>query len=1133
MRKRIRLVSIVLLTAGTLFGSAGLYAAVATVPLFVSTSATPNVMLLFDNSGSMNNIIWATGYNPNTTYPNWANYNCDRGGQSQTPCWTAQEGNVILSDIYDDRGSCNSVSVSSSGTPGTARIRGVKGSTTRCLLLPDPVGAHATRYTGNYLNYLFETYATVTGNGGRDLTTGLIPSSFRLQTAKNVAINFVNSNANLRIGLSSFNPPSGSGSSFNGAPGGRINAVCGTATSSLVSAINGFTASTNTPLAETLYEITRYFRGMTSFYNASTSYTSPIQYRCQRNFAIVVTDGAPTFDRTFPTNDPDDPRESSRSLPNWDGLSPAPPARFSDGDNISGDAEGDTYYLDDIAKFGYEIDMRTGGNDLAAGSFNDPRFPIQSLRTYTVGFTVANQMLEDAAFYGDGRYFTANNDAELNAALRSAISDIQTRTSAAASVATNSTRLSTDTLIFQARFSTNDWSGQLLAYPVSSSGTVGIPAWDAKDHIPAPGSRNIVTLSGGTGVNFLYANLNSAQKNALKLKPDNSSGDDAYGTAVVNYLRGDDSGEAPDAQDFRPRTSRLGDIINSDPVFVGKQDFGFDVLPGTEGSAYRTFRASSAYQNRIPMIYVGANDGMLHGFNATSGQPNSGDELFAYVPNAIIPNLRFLTEASRADDPGNVGLPASGYNQKHRYFVDGSSRVIDAYLTLGSSTAWRTILVGALGAGGRGVFALNVTDPSALGTSTPLWEFTSSSTGGSEMGFSIPQPSMGRMYNGSWAAIVANGYESASNTARLYILDLATGSVIKEFNTGVGSASQPNGLSSPIPVDVDQDRIVDFIYAGDLWGNLWKFDVTSNNVSQWDFGFKQGSTPKPLFTACTDASSTTTCYNTRQSITARPEVGNNPTGGQMVYVGTGKYFEDCDARTTTNGSTVSCTTTGTATQVVQSFYAIRDLFTKGSTGTPAPVGSGRSTTNLLQQQVIATQTFSFTNPDGSPGSDQVRVTSNNSIDNTHKGWYIDLPIGGERQVANPILRGGRIIFTTLIPNNDPCGFGGDSWLMELDALSGSRLSFSPFDLNNDGVFTIGDFVQITIGGNPVMVPVSGSKSTEGIIKTPGILNAGGSGSGGGDDRKQYKLASGTTGGIFRKGEYAGDDSGRQSWRQIR
>jgi type IV pilus assembly protein PilY1 len=1104
----------------TVFSAASV-AAVSSMPLFVSTSATPNIMLVFDNSGSMNNIIWDTGYNPNVTYPNWANYSCNHSFGSGNPCWTAADGSILIGQLTDgDRDNCNS-----------GRIRGRNNSgTTRCLRLPDPVGGGDTRYAGNYLNYLFETYANVSNDNGRDLTTGLIPTDYRIQVARNVATTFVNSNSNLRIGLSSFNPASGAtgGSAFNN-QGGRIDAVCGTATSTLVSTINGYGAVANTPLAETFYEVTRYFRGMSGLFHANASHVSPIQYRCQRNFAIVITDGFPTRDNSIPTTDADD---TNGWLPNWDRTTGTPATtasmyplfpQFSDGFFASSGTEaeeGYTLYLDDLAKFAFDTDMRKSGNDLAGGSFNDTAFEIQRLRTYTVGFALENQMLKDAAFYGDGRFFNANNSTELNSALRSAISDIQTRTSAAASVATNSTRLSTDTLVYQARFSTNDWSGQLLAFPITASGSTGTPAWDAKDLIPTHGSRNIITRNGNTGVAFQYNNLNTTQKNALKLKPDNTSGNDAYGTAVVNYLRGDDTNEAPNAQDFRARTSLLGDIVNSDPVFVGKQDYGFDALPGTEGSSYTSFRGSSLYQNRAPMLYVGANDGMLHGFNASTGV-----ELFAYVPNAIIPDLRFLTEASKADDPTNVGLPASGYNQKHRYYVDGSGRTIDAYVNLTGTTTWHTILVGALGAGGKGIFAINVTDPASLGTSSPLWEFTTGSTGGSEMGYSIPQPSMGRMNDGSWVAIISNGYESSSNTARLYILNLATGTVLKEFNTGVGSSSQPNGLSSAIPVDVDRDRIIDFIYAGDLHGNLWKFDVTSNNPNQWDFGFKQGSTPKPLFTACTNSSNATNCYNTRQPITSRPEVGSNPTGGQFVYFGTGKYFEDCDSRTTTNSTTVNCSTTGTATQVIESFYGLRDLYTKGSTGTATPIGTGRSSTSLLQQSVIATQTFSFTNPDGSAGTEQVRVTSNSSITDSHQGWYIDLPDNGERQVSTPLLRGGRIIFTTLIPNNDPCGFGGTSWLMELDALQGARLTFSPFDLNNDQLFTVGDFVNITLAdGSVVKVPVSARKSKEGIIKTPGVITAG---------EIEYKFASGTTGGIDRTVENAANAGGRQSWRQLR
>lgn len=1115
MKRSNKTLWVVLLGSLSAFTSAASYAAVASLPLFVSLFATPNVMLLFDNSGSMNNIIWDAGFVATSSPPDWST------------TWDPDDGNVTLSELEE----CSGGNVGQSGTSDCCPDNYKRGKKStggkRCLRLPDPVGSETTRYYGKYLNYLFETYGT---GGGADIRT-TIPATTRIATARNVATNFVNSNSNLRIGLASFNPNSGAPSGSSNNQGGRINAVCGTATSTLVTTIAGYGAVANTPLSESYYEVTRYFRGINGHFNTGAApYASPIQYRCQRNFGIVLTDGAPTFDRSIPNNDPDDPT-GAPSLPNWDGLSPAPPAQFSDGDNTSGDAEGDTYYLDDVAKFAYETDARKTGNDLYGGSYNDAAFEIQRLRTYTIGFAVNNQMLQDAAFYGDGAYYTADNDAQLTAALKSVVSDIQTRTSSAASVATNSTRLSTDTLIYQARFSTNDWGGQLLAFPVTSSGGIGTVAWDAKNLIPAHASRNIVTFKPGTGgINFVWdtAVLTTAQQRALRCKPTENintcittgTNTDAYGSEVLSYLRGNDVDEAPADKDFRPRTSLLGDIVNSDPVFVGKQDYGFEALGGSEGTAYATFRATSAYQTRTPMLYVGANDGMLHGFNATAG-----NETFAYVPNAVYPKLRFLTEASKSDDPLNVGLPASGYNQKHQYILDGSSRTIDAYISYdgGATTNWETVLVGSLGAGGAGIFGLKVTAPASLGTGTPKWEFTTASTGGSELGFSIPQPSMGRMNDGSWVAIIGNGYESASNTARLYLLNLATGAVIKEFNTGVGSASQPNGLSSPIPIDVNRDRKIDYIYAGDLHGNMWKFDVSGSTVASWDFGIKSGTTPVPLFTACTTTTDATTCYNSRQSITARPDVTLNPTGGQMVLFGTGKYFDDCDNKTVTNGATVNCSAdAATATQTTQSFYGLRDTFAAGATA-----GIGRraiSASGLLQQTVSSTETFT-----GTGISEQTRTTTNTAITDAHKGWVLDLPTNGERQVATPILRGGRIIFTTLIPSQDPCGFGGDSWLMELDALSGSRLAFTPFDLNQDGEYTATDFVVPGVGGGSTggsgtRIPASGRKSKQGIIKTPGIIQAG---------ETEYKYASGTTGGIDITRENAGTSSGRQSWRQIR
>ncbi|HSW13322.1 MAG TPA: PilC/PilY family type IV pilus protein [Solimonas sp.] len=1027
-------------------------------PLFLSASVDPNVMLLFDNSGSMRNMIFADGYNPGTTYRDWSQA-C--GSSSTDSCWSATDTIVEQSEI--PRGTCPS---------GWQRGRKESGGNqAKCLKLPFPLvngSTNITRYTGNYLNYLFETFPNNT-----DLTVGnLIPQETRITVAKNVATNLVNANAELRWGLARFNATAGS----NNGPGGRVIANCGSTIGTVTGAISGIAPDTNTPLAETYYEITRYFRGMGSQYNSGVSYTSPIQYRCQKNFALVVTDGFPTYDDGLPTNDPDDTADTTRALPNWDGRtgSPATTAamyplfpRYSDGFKGQSGSEGNEGYtllLDDVAKFGFDTDMRKTGNDASGVSFNDPNFPVQRLETYTVGLAIDNQMLRDAAEYGNGQAYTARNASELTTALTAALNDIASRTSAAASVATNSTRLTADTAIYQARFNTGDWSGELLALPVNNDGSVGTPLWNAAQQIPAENSRAIFTFDptaspANRGKVFEFNQLNASQQAALDL--DALGVDDNRAQDRVDYLRGDRSDEGTGAGQFRLRNAAtvLGDIVNSDPAFVGDQDFGFSKLPGTEGATYAGFLGIK--KAREPMIYVGANDGMLHGFRGSDGV-----ELFAYVPNAIYSKLSKLT--------------AQNYNIDHQYFVDGAARPLDAYI----GGDWESVVLGSLAGGGRGVFALNVTDPSRLGRDSVMWEFSSAND--SDMGFSYPQPTIARMANGRWAAIIANGYNSTSGKAVLFVLDLETGNVIARFDTGVGG---DNGMSSPIPADIDGDRIADLIYAGDLKGNLWKIDVRDSNPSNWKFGFGTAASPQPLFVACADNG-----CSARQPITARPEVGINPAGGFIVYFGTGRYFASTDNQSGMGGD--------------NSFYGV---FDKHDGTRP----SGRSA--LLQQSVLATVTGTF-----GGRQETVRITSNTPLDPaSHQGWLLDLPLNDERQVSTPILRGGAIIFTTLIPNTEICGFGGDSFLMEIDALSGSRLESTPFDLNRDTAFNSDD--QVIYNGE--RVPVSGRLSKEGIIKTPAIISAG---------AFEIKLASGTTGGIDTTIEpgRGGVGGGRLSWRQM-
>lgn len=1069
---------------------AGNAVTVAQMPLFIAAGVTPNVMLVVDNSGSMNSIIWAAGFDSTQTYPDWSpmiDHDCNPG-TALREAWSATDGNINRSTLVSSnyRGTCGgSTNTAPTCAAGSTRGRNAAGTVTKCLILPDPVGGGATRYQGNYLNYLFETYA-----GGTNLTGGQIPNTYRMAVARDVATNVVNDNSNLRLGLTRFNTDAG----------GQVIQNCGATTAALNTSIAGLAATTWTPLAETLYEVTRYFRGMSSQYNAGVNYTSPIRYRCQKSFVIVITDGYPTQDETFPNDDPADDADTSRALPNWDNLAPATLAsdypnfpQYSDG-FVTGAStdEGDSLYLDDMAKFAYDIDMRTG-NDDTGKSFDDPDDPRQNLVTYTVGFTAANQMLADAAEYGTGRYYQANDQDSLTIALQAALADIARRTGSAASVATNSTRLASDTFIYQARFSSKDWGGQLLAYPIGYNGSIAnleddeeVPSldlgdgttrtgWNAANEMPAAADRNIYTYNpaaaaGSRGREFEWASLTAGQQAALNT--DVFGTVDNEGANRLLYLRGDRSNEAPNGVAFRPRSSVLGDIVNSDPTYAGQQNYGYDVLPGGEGSSYLTYRESTAFTGRTPVVYVAANDGMLHGFNAETGV-----EMMAYMPNAVYPKLSALTHLS--------------FNTNHQLINDGAPRAMDAYI----GGSWRTILVGSLGGGGRGVYALDVSDPDNFSASDVMWEFSSADD--SNMGVAIPSPTIARLANGKWAAIVANGYNSGGN-AKLFLLDLANGSIIREIDTGVGG---DNGLSNPTPVDVDGDRITDYVYAGDLKGNMWKFDLTSSNAASWDVAFSSGGVPAPLYTAC---SSDPCTAGNRQPITARPEVGISPPAGYFVYFGTGRYFADGDNGVGTGANT---------------FYAIRDTNEKGATSLVLPA-AGRS--GLVQQEVIYEAVKNF---DGN--IEGVRVTTNNMIDDDDDGWYLDLPTSGERQVSTPILRAGKIIFTTVIPSGDECSAGGDSWLMELDALSGSRLAASPFDLNRDHAFDIEDFVNLDPNDpDSPMVAVSGRKSKEGIIKTPGIIGGCAAGN------IECKYASGSKGRIDTTIENAGNQKGRQSWREI-
>jgi len=813
-----------------------------------------------------------------------------------------------------------------------------------------------------------------------------------------------------------------------------------------------------------------------------TDAAAPILYACQRNATILFTDGFSTV---------------------WTG------AGVGNSDDGMGspyeDAVSDT--IADIAMNYYKNNLRptftTGKVPVKSGCTEaspDPRLDCnRNLHMNTYGVTLGTRgvlfdpdvpvdpyisppawptvfptrhpsAVDDlwhATVNGRGTLLNAKKPAEVGEQLKSILTSFLEGISSASSVATNSTQLETDTKIYQARFDSRDWSGEFLAYPILTSppappadaGKLGTLAWDAGLLIPAHASRTVTSYKPGTGgIPFLWASLDSTQQALLNVDPFPVATVDTLGDERVDYLRGSDALEVKKSGTFRNRSRPLGDIINSDPFFVGSESFGNQKLPGTEGSTYAAHLSVKA--SKPEMVYVGANDGMLHGFDAETGV-----ERLAHVPNAVFPNLNTLT------DPLYT----------HRYFVDGSPKAADAYF----AGAWHTVLVEPLAGGGRAVFALDITDPTAHAPSKVLWEYTDT-----DLGYPLGEASIVRMANGEWAAVFGNGYLSDNDRAVLYVVNIETGALIRKIDTGAGDASSQNGLAAPTVVDTNNDRIADAAYAGDLMGNMWKFDLSGATVASWDVAYKTGVTNRPLFV--TEAPD-----GTMQAITAKPAVGRHPGGGVVVLFGTGKYMEPSDRIVPSPAQ-------------VQTFYGLHDDGTR--------ITGGRSA--LKEQKVVAeVSAFGF----------DLRLTTDYEPGPSDRGWFMDLPTLGERQISRPVLRGGRIIFTTLIPNTEMCGNGGTSWLMEVDAITGSRLDETPFDLNGDGKFNSADWVfgtgDFDGDGTPetIKVPVSGKKSKEGIIKTPAIIGAG---------EKEYKYASGTSGNVEITVEPGSEGQGRQSWRQL-
>lgn len=738
-----------------------------------------------------------------------------------------------------------------------------------------------------------------------------------------------------------------------------------------------------------------------------------------------------------------------------------------------------------------------------------------------------------ATINGRGELLSATRPAEVRDKLIDILNAIVSRKGSGAAVAVSSAFMASDLLVYQTVFDPGTWTGDLIAYHFRDDAME--PVWEASRNLPAyPGRHIFSSVPQGTycsksfgtpgsvsvGIVFDWNALSCNQQALLDTTLEGLT--DTLGEDRLNYIKGDTSKEQRNGGGFRDRVDSLGnenllgDFVNSAPTYTAAsidEDFGYSLLPdAAEASGYRAFLLSKAA--RTPMIYVGGNDGMLHAFNASMNSPPGGTEVFAYVPAGVYDRLS--------------GPSSPAYNEDtHRFSVDGSPWVGDAYL----DGAWGTYLVGTAGAGARSLFAIDIThpDPAAadagqrFDTSKIKWDLSGTGTSLPNLGYTLARPSIVRTNSTSdkwkWVVLLGNGYNSPNGHAVLLVVSLADGSV-KEFDTQAGGNAlsgglvASNGLATPIAVDLDQNRTVDLVYAGDLLGNVWKFDL-SRNDGDWKFAYGTSAAPAPLFTAC--AAHTAGCAEAdRQPITVKPQVSPVRTsrGGFTVLVGTGKYFE--------NGDNI----VGPTPQL-ETFYGLWDK----NTGTNADRIGGAT----LVEQTIDSESEVV-------GGHTVRVTSANPVDFQagKNGWYLDLkPAGGtpqgERVVSDPVYFDGRIAFSSFAPTQGTCTVGGTGWLMELDAETGSRPRNSApiFDLGGgpsgsggepggtDGRFDSADLAT-TAGGTAVApsgLSSSGIPTSTRIVREgSGILRITGNSKAGTSESK------GPCGSPC--------ELGRQSWQQL-
>ncbi|MGD8990352.1 MAG: PilC/PilY family type IV pilus protein, partial [Desulfobacterales bacterium] len=693
-----------------------------------------------------------------------------------------------------------------------------------------------------------------------------------------------------------------------------------------------------------------------------------------------------------------------------------------------------------------------------------------------------------ATVNGRGVFVNAGEPKKMVEGLQQIIKDIKGRQpTSVASVSVNGNRMfgkiGPDVFIFQSSYSYIDylWSGDVKAYrtnPVTGAVIENQIEWSAAAQLQSKSWQTRQILTfDGQSSGQLF------EFNHLTDDQKGKLGNDAENT--LNFIRGRDPVSSGN------RINMLADIVHSSPIF---------------------------FEN---VVYFGANDGMLHAHLA-----KDGTELFAYVPYLVFDHLKKLADT----------------DYDHKFYVDATP-VVQKGKDLLYPGGEQTLLVSGLGAGGRGVFALNVTLPGSMTKSNVLWEFPIQDTAAedrNDMGYSFSRPVVVKSYNKTypWVVIFGNGYNSPNGNSVLFVLDAVSGAVIRKIEAGTGP---DNGLSSPIAVDVNFDDIVDFIYAGDLKGNLWKFDLISENSAKWEVAYKNGGQPVALFSA-TDPSGNS------QPITSRPDVMFHPQKpGLMVCFGTGKMLANDDLVGTQIqtlygiwdygdtifqapdswspdddnefvGTFVSRSTNPDVRKLSNAYLSAKvKLLKQSASDFELNSGAGKITVRVLSAKEPIWKTRSDPN-----GGGQFPDPSDSDVNDA--GWYLDLDLhAGERIISDVILRDGILIAIGFIPSQAECSSGGDSVFMELNAFTGGTLASVQFDLNEDGIVDEDDRVEVELDGELVKLPPSGKKLA-GLVQSPAIIQL--------NATLEKKYFSSSAGGIVEIVEKAAK-TGIAYWMEIR